>query len=112
MNKACLVVLALVLGISSQALGQEEQAYVKDFMEVNLFGGGGIPSGDLKDFGDTTGAKTGFNIGLDAGFFITENLVGGLNFTFTEMSIEDNTTVGGLHHKLYNPNLYLKYYFI
>jgi outer membrane protein W len=81
-------------------------------MEVNFFGGGGFPSGDIKDFSDTAGAQSGISLGLDAGFFITNNFVGGLNFTYTEMGIDDQAQAGGLHHKIYSPSLYLKYYFI
>jgi len=93
------------------AFGQEQEGYVKDLMEVNFFGGGGIPSGDIKDFSDTVGAKTGYSMGLDAGFFATNNLVAGLNFTYTQFKVEDQANADGLHHKLYNPNLYLKFYF-
>jgi len=96
----------------SFAFAQDEQGYVKDLMEVNFFGGGGFPSGDIKDFGDTVGANSGLSYGFDAGFFITESWVAGLNFTYTSMSIDDKANAGGLHHKLYSPNLFVKYYFI
>jgi len=111
MKRALTTALTLILLASAGVLAQEEETYVKDLMEVNFFGGGGIPSGDIKDFSDTVGAVTGFNIGLDAGFFVTTSFVAGFNFTFTQFSVEDQANAGGLHHKLYNPNLYAKYYF-
>lgn len=112
MKRLLTTALALALLVSAPVLAQDEEGYIKDLMEVNFFGGGGIPSGDIKDFSDTVGAGTGYNIGLEAGFFVTTSFVAGFNFTFTEFAVDDQANAGGLHHKLYNPNLYAKYYFL
>lgn len=106
-------VTALLLVLTGAAVSaQEQEGYIKDLMELNFFAGGGIPSGDIKTFSDTAGAKTGLSFGMDAGFFITEKIVAGLNFTYTEMGIDEQTQVSGLNHKIYSPNLYAKYYFL
>src|SRR3989304_5958 len=89
--------LFLALLAVNFAGAQEQEGYVKDLMEVNFFGGGGFPSGDIEDFSDTVGAKTGYNFGLDAGFFITQAWVAGLNFTYTEFKINDDANAPGLH---------------
>lgn len=106
-----IVTLVLALISANSVRAQEQEGYVKDLMEVNFFGGGGVPSGDIKDFSDSLGAKFGYNFGFDAGFFITQSWVAGLNFTFTEFKLEDGANAPGLHHKLYSPSLYAKYYF-
>ncbi len=111
MKKVLLTASLLIVAAAPIAGGQEQEVFVKDLMEVTFFGGGGFPSGDIKEFSDTVGAKAGYSLGLEAGFFATNNLVAGLNFTFTEFQVEDRANATGLHHKLYNPNLYLKYYF-
>ena len=102
--------LSLLL-ISGTALAQDEDFFVKDVLEVNFYGGAGIPSGSLSDFSDSLGAETGFNYGLDIGYFLTNDLIFGFNFSHTQFSIKNNDRTGKLNHKLYSPNLYLKYYF-
>ncbi len=107
-----LMVVAVTFVSAQEQQGQPvQEGYVKDLMEVNFFGGGGFPSGDIKNFGVSLGAGAGRSFGLEAGFFATNNLVAGLNFSFTKFQIEDKAKAQGLHHKLYSPNLYLKYYF-
>ncbi len=110
MKKMVLVTILAVLLVSAPAGAQEQEGYVKDLMEINFFGGGGIPSGKIKEFNDSVGAKTGYNFGFDAGFLITESWVAGLNFTYTGFKVDAGKNVQGLHHKLYSPNLYVKYY--
>lgn len=110
MKNLILIVISLLL-ISGTALAQDEDYFVKDVLEVNFYGGAGIPSGNLSDFSDTLGAETGINYGLDIGYFLTNDLVFGFNFSFTQFSIKDSDGTGDLNHKLYSPNLYLKYYF-
>ena len=102
--------LSLLL-MSGTALAQDEDFFVKDVLEINFYGGAGIPSGSLSDFSDSLGAETGFNYGLDLGYFLTNDLVFGFNFSHTQFSIKNNDRTGKLNHKLYSPNLYLKYYF-
>lgn len=102
--------LSLLL-MSSTALAQDEDFFVKDVLEINFYGGAGIPSGSLSDFSGSLGAETGFNYGLDIGYFLTNDLIFGFNFSHTQFSIKNNDRTGKLNHKLYSPNLYLKYYF-
>ncbi len=110
MKTMALITFLTVLFISALAGAQEQEGYVKDLMEINFFGGGGVPSGDIKVFRDSVGVKSGYNFGFDAGFLITESWVAGLNFTYTGFKVDEGDNVQGLHHKLYSPNLYLKYY--
>jgi outer membrane protein W len=111
MKKILLNMTAAALVFTSVTWAQEEEALIKDVMEVNFFGGAGIPNGDIKSYGDSAGAGSGYNVGLDAGYFITYNLVAGFNFTFTQFKVDKDAFADGLHHKLYSPNLYVKYYF-
>ncbi len=104
------IALSLLL-IGGTALAQDEDFFVKDVLEVNFYGGAGIPSGNLSDFSDSLGAETGINYGLDLGYFLTNDMVFGFNFSYTQFSIKDSDDTGDLNHKLYSPNLYLKYYF-
>ncbi|MCH9025265.1 MAG: outer membrane beta-barrel protein [candidate division Zixibacteria bacterium] len=110
MKNLFLIGLSLLM-IGGAALAQDEDFFVKDVLEVNFYGGAGIPSGSLSDFSDSLGAETGFNYGLDIGYFLTNDLVFGFNFSYTQFSIKDSAGTGNLNHKLYSPNLYLKYYF-
>ena len=110
MKNLYMIGLSLLL-ISGTALAQDEDFFVKDVLEVNFYGGAGIPSGSLSDFSDSLGAETGFNYGLDIGYFLTNDLIFGFNFSHTQFSIKNNDRTGKLNHKLYSPNLYLKYYF-
>ena len=110
MKNLFLIGLSLLF-ISGTALAQDEDFFVKDILELTFYGGAGIPSGSLSDFSDTLGAETGLNYGLDLGYFATNNLVIGFNFSYTQFSIKDSDGTGNLNHKLYSPNLYLKYYF-
>ena len=111
MKRLLLVVAGLLLFCDSSVVAQEEELIVKDVLEANFFGGAGIPNGDIKNFSDTAGASSGYSMGLDAGFFITYSWVAGLSFTYTQFAVDEAAFAGGLHHKLYSPNLYLKYYF-
>ena len=110
MKNLFLIGFSLLL-ISGTARAQDEDFFVKDVLEVNFYGGAGIPSGSLSDFSGSLGAETGFNYGLDIGYFLTNDLVFGFNFSYTQFSIKNSDGTGNLNHKLYSPNLYLKYYF-
>ena len=119
MKNIFLTTLFLSSIITGAALGQdqpkeapkEEQPYVKDLLEINFFGGAAIPTGDIKNFGDTAGARATYNVGFDAGFFITEKFVGGLDFTYSPFKVDKRANSGGLRHGLYSTSLYGKYYF-
>jgi len=87
----------------------EEEA--KDFLEIALYGGYVSPSGGLGDFKDSVGAKSGWSVGIDVGYFATPNLAIGLNFSYAQLGIKDFDGQSGLSHRFYNPFLYGKYYF-
>ena len=88
--------------------GEEEG---RDFLELSIFGGGAIPVGDLSDWGDTLTPETGFDIGFDVGAFVTSNMVVGVTFTYSQFTIETSSPASSLHHRFFNPSLYLKRYF-
>ena len=100
----------LLLAVNLTALAQDEEEE-KDFMEMNFYGGLGIPAGGISDWHDTLGAKTGFSMGIDLGYFLKPNLVIGVNMVYSQFSIDAEDEASELHHRLYNPNAYIKYYF-
>ncbi len=100
----------LLLAVNLTAVAQDEEEE-KDFMEMNLYGGLGIPAGGISSWQDTLGAKTGFGFGLDLGYFLKPNMVIGLNIVYSQFGIDAEDEAAELHHRLYNPNFYLKYYF-
>ena len=56
------------------------------------------------------GAKTGWDIAIDLGYYVTPRLTAGVNFRYTEFGI-DSDLDGSQAHRLFNPNLYAKYAF-
>ena len=118
-----LVTAALLLVLSSGVMAQDEdeEEFVKDFMEVAVYGGLSVPMGGITDWSvqlpdidatESLGAKTGFDYGFDVGYFWTLNLVTGVTFTVHQYTIDsDSSAVDGLHHRIYSPAAYAKYYF-
>jgi len=102
--------LVFLLLCSLTAVAQEYEEQEKDVLELSLFGGAGIPGSSLKDWNDSLGTKTGWEIGLDFGYFLTPQLVLGFDFTYVQFAIDTKTEAQSLHHRLYDPSLYLKYY--
>ena len=113
------LLLTLAANVSAQDEGEEE--YVKDFMEVALYGGGSFPMGGISDWSHTIperggtaqlGTKAGFDFGFDVGYFWTLNLVTGLNLTYHQYAIDsDVREVADMHHRVYSVSAYGKYYF-
>ena len=112
MKKMLIFSLLLLLFVCNfSAYAQEEDEVEKDILEMNFFGGIGSPLGDLKTWNDSLWATSHYNMGLDVGYFITTSIVAGFNFTYTDFNIDsDDDVISTLHHRLYSPNLYLKYY--
>ena len=117
MKKGSILVAVLVLlTINLTVFAQDEE---RDVVEMTFFGGLGIPGSGLTDWktGDPKfeleerAAKTGFDLGMDVGYFLRPNLVVGLNFVYTEFSIDAAEEQSSHNHRLYNPNLYIKYLF-
>jgi len=110
MRKSSLIIaIVILLGASIPVMAQDEE---RDLLEVCVYGGYGFPSGGASDFGDSLGAKAGLLLGGDLGYFLRYNMVIGFNFTYTQFGIDATGEVGDRSHRLYNPNLYLKYYFM
>ncbi|UCG62014.1 MAG: hypothetical protein JSV52_01615 [Candidatus Zixiibacteriota bacterium] len=120
MKKSLILLSALLLLVLNlTAVAQEDieeiEEVERDVLEIVLFGGVDSPVGKMLEWKDTLGAKVGYDFGFDLGYFITESLVGGLGFRFSEYSIdasEDDNAAGNLKHRSYSPNLYLKYYLL
>jgi hypothetical protein len=111
MYKLALIITGiLVLTVSSAVLAEDAQE--KDFMEAAAYGGLSRPIGGINNWGsDTLAAKPGWDIGLDVGFFMTPSLVLGISFVYNEFSIDNPNEPSPMHHRLYNPAVYAKYYF-
>ncbi|HKK20960.1 MAG TPA: hypothetical protein VJ983_05755 [candidate division Zixibacteria bacterium] len=112
-----LVIVASTLLLTFYAFGStvlaQEEVVEKDVAEVNFIGALSLPTGDTKNFGDSLGAKTGYQLGIDVGYIATLQLVTGFNFTYSQFGIDNSPTdtkATGLKHRLYNPNVYVKYY--
>lgn len=105
-----LLTLILLFAITTAAFAQDEEEE-RDLLEVCFYSGVGSPMGGLADWHDSLGAKLGWSLGMDFGYFMTPSLVVGFNFQYTQFGIDGPAEVEGAHHRLYNPNLYAKYYF-
>ncbi|MDH3891998.1 MAG: hypothetical protein OEV49_13035 [candidate division Zixibacteria bacterium] len=105
-----LLMLILLLTINSTLLAQDEDE-ARDLLEICVYGGVGSPMGNLSDWHDSLGAKLGWSLGVDFGYFMMPSLVVGFNFQYTQFGIDGPAEVDGAHHRLYNPNLFAKYYF-
>lgn len=102
--------VVMLLALGTGAVAQEEEEY-RDVAEVLVYGGVSIPGQGVNNFLDTLGAKTGWDVGVSAGLFLTPSLVLGLDFTYAQYGIDTDNDMITLKHRFYNPMLYLKYYF-
>jgi len=112
MKKGSILIAVLVLlTVNLTVLAQDEE---RDVVEMGFFGGLGIPGSGLTDWktgGEERAAKTGFDLGMDVGYFLRPNLVVGLNFVYTQFPIDTGDKKSSHNHRLYNPNLYVKFLF-
>jgi len=125
MRKTSIVAAAFVLLILSGSVFAQDEWEGRDILEVSLYGGYAIPSGGISSW--TTGqyfgesverkAKNGFDLGLDIGYYLTPRVNLGINFIYTQFDADVPTgivipeSLDKHRHRLYNPNLYLKYAF-
>jgi Outer membrane protein beta-barrel domain len=100
------ILLLAVVPASAQDAASEEE---KDLVEISVFVGKGLPQGGIKSYQDSLGAKSGFETGIEAGYFFSPNVVLGFHLSYTQFGIDDAAKANGLDHKLYFPALYLKY---
>ena len=117
---SALFAVGMVFLLSGDLFAQDDDEIVeKDLLEVAVFGGAAIPVGGLSDWTSTNelgvtdlGAKTGFDVGFDVGLFLTSKLSLGVNFTFSQFTIDtDSVEAASLNHRIFSPGLYLKYFF-
>lgn len=109
-----LIAIAVLLSLNLSVLAQDEEIE-KDFMEINMFGGLNVPSSGISDWNDSLGAKTGYGMGFDIGYFVTIKFVAGIKFNYSEYGIDNSPTDSAatdLTHRLYSPGIYAKYYFM
>lgn len=106
-----LFILTIFFAFSFSISAQEEES--RDVLEVLIKGGLAIPDGGIKNWNDGVDAKTGWNFGVDIGYFYKENLVIGFKFLYQQMSISTDrladNSLQNSKHRLYSPNLYVKY---
>ncbi len=108
---ATLTLLVLFFSVTPGLQAQEEEE-ARDILELCLSGGLGLPMSGLSDWHDSLGTKTGWSLGIDFGYFMKDNIVVGINFQYTQFGIDGPPEVKGAYHRLYNPNIYAKYYFV
>lgn len=107
----------MIMALSLPALAQEpgtaaaeptdqEEANWRSF-EVATYGGLMLPSGALKTWNDSMGAKTGVNFGASSALYFNEKLCLGAYFTYHQNPMK----LYNLHYKLYDLGLYAKYAF-
>ncbi|HUV30238.1 MAG TPA: hypothetical protein VMY05_03985 [Acidobacteriota bacterium] len=116
MKKLVLVLpLVFMLAVNTSVLGQVEEEEERDVLEVVGFFGAAIPTAGVAEWmspgGPEIGAKPGIGFGGGIGYFVTGNLVLGVNFTYSQHSLDTQAGTGNLEHRFYNPSLYLKRYF-
>jgi hypothetical protein len=107
-----ILIFAGLLVFASGATVWAQDTQEKDLLEASVFGGLAMPIGGINSWGsDTLAAKTGFDLGFDIGYFMTPSLVLGVTFGYNQFGIDNSNEAGSLHHRLYNPAVYGKYYF-
>ncbi len=99
----------LVFAYGSVVLAEDTQE--KDFLEAAIYGGLSAPIGGINNWQDTLKAKSGFKVGFDIGYFMTAKFVLGLTFSYHQFKIDAANDAQFMHHRLYNPAVYAKYYF-
>lgn len=111
--KRSLMILALasLLSLPAALFAQDEAEEERDILELNLYGGLTIPAGGLKDYGDTLGAKSGLGGAFDFGVFIKSQWTLGVGFAYSQFDIDNDNPLITLNHKIYRPNIFLRYYF-
>lgn len=108
--------LLLIVGFNLTAVAQDDEVYYQEeegsYLEVAVYGGATVPAYNLPDWSDTLGAKTGWNIGVDVGYFLTYELALGISFTYVQMGIDSDIEelTSNQKHQMYNPMVYMKYY--
>ncbi len=87
---------------------QEEADEEKDALEIHLIGGASVPAADFATFADTIGARIGYSVGIEGGYFLTPNWVVGLGFSYYQFGVHRAGDFGDLKHRLFSPRLYVR----
>ena len=110
MKKMTMLLMAAILVLSNEVGLAQEDDEERDILEVNFYGGVAIPSGSLSDWNDSLGAKSGFDIGIDIGYFVRTTFVVGFDFVYTQFGVNGSDDANSHSHRLYSPSVYAKYY--
>jgi hypothetical protein len=116
-----ILVLLMVLIFGASVCAQDENAEEtgKDFLEVALFGGLSMPIGGITDWTSTgptgtlaMGTKAGFDMGFNIGYYVTPQIVTGLDYTYSQYDIDtDLPSLDSRRHRIYGLAAYGTYYF-
>jgi hypothetical protein len=110
MKLSLLAILMTVLLVGGSAAAQDVE---RDLLEISIGGGLALPGSSISEWhNDSLGAGTGWSLNFDFGYFLRYNMVVGFNFAYTQFPVNADDEADGTFHRLYNPNLYLKYSFI
>jgi len=105
LTSAFIFALSISLHAQTDSMSQSEEGWRK--YEVSVNGGLSLPSGALKTWNDSLGAKTGLNFGANGGYFFNDKICLGGYFTYTQFPMK----LYKLHYKLYSVGAYAKYAF-
>lgn len=103
------LILFAVLALAAISYAQNEEKTEEKWrnFEFSAVGGLSIPTGDLKNWNDSMGAKTGIEFGGSGGYYFTDKFCLGTYFSYTQHSME----LYDLHYKTYDVGSYVKYAF-
>jgi outer membrane protein W len=111
MKKMTMLLMAVILILFNQLAMAQDEDEERDILEVNFYGGIAIPYSNMSDWNDSLGAKTGWDIGIDIGYFVAPTFVVGFDFVYTQFGIDGWSDTTDHRHRLYSPSIYAKYYF-
>ena len=107
-----LLAVIFLLSFNLTAIAQDEEEE-RDLLEISLVGGLGMPVGGIADAHDNIpGAKLGYGFGIGLGYFVRSNVVMGVDFRITEFPADATDEADGTKHRLFNPNVFMKYYLV
>jgi hypothetical protein len=99
--------LTFVLLLAVSVAAQEDEGKWRNF-EVAINSGLTLPAGDLKNWNDSLGAKLGFELSINGGYYFTEDFCSGVYFTYSQFAMENDYE---LHFRSYGAGAYAKYSF-
>ncbi len=94
----------VAISVTPAQAGIDEEA----LFEVSFGAGFAIPVGGFSDFWDTLGAKTGLEMDISGGYFVTPNLSLGLAFEYSQFSIDN--PANPQRYRFYSIGVYGKYF--